>query len=118
MGGVIMLTSDFKMPIPPVKLQQALSDIIESIAMEDTALSNLINSESGVVDKVNKLKCDMYEYIAINESVNNMMKCIARLQMLLQFELEDANELLQRVENLEDDNLSDDELDDMDELEE
>jgi hypothetical protein len=113
-----MLTSDFKMSLPKVQLEQALSDIIESIAMEDTALSNLINSESEVVNKVNKLKCNMYEYIAINQSVNNLMKCIARLQILLQFELEDANELLQKIDNLNDDNLSDDELDDMDELEE
>ena len=41
------------------------------------------------------------------------MKCIAKLQILLQFELEDANDLLQKV-----DIPDNDDIDDTDELEE
>jgi hypothetical protein len=86
--------------------------------MEDTALSNLINSESNVVSNANKFKCNMNEYIALNESVNYLLRCIARLQMLLQFELEDANELLQKAENSDGDSSSGDESDDMDNIDE
>jgi len=113
-----VFTSDFKMPLPPVKLEQALTDIIESIAMEDNALSSLIDSESEAVNNANKLGCDMCEFIALNESVNSLIKCVFRLQILLQFELEDACELLQRIENSDDDSVIDETEDRLDEIDE
>lgn len=108
-----MLTSGFHSQTQPIELEQAISNIIDSISMEDAALSNLINTESEMFKKASKLQCNMNEYITMNESVNNLMKCVTRLQMLLQFELEDAQELLQKI-----DFSNDNDIDDMEDTEE
>jgi hypothetical protein len=111
-----MATQNFQTTMPPIKLEQAICNIIESIAMEDVALSNLINTESEMFNKASKLQCNMNEYIDMNESVNKLMKSVARLQMLLQFELEDAQELLQKIDCSDEDD--DDDIYDTNDTEE
>ena len=39
----------------------------------------------------------MGEFIALNESVNNVLKNVVKLQMLTQIKLEQADELFQRI---------------------
>lgn len=99
-GGDTMLTSNFKIPIPAVDLQQALTDIIESIAMEDVSLGSILAAESLAVEKLKKNSDDIQEFVCVNESVNGIVKSIAKLQIILQFGLEDAKDLLKKIDEI------------------
>jgi hypothetical protein len=92
-----MFISMPKIPLPSVALEQALADIIESIAVEETALSNILHSEGEVLHKTKKVSGDIGAFIYVNESVNCIIKNVVRLQMLMQFMLEDAEGLLQKI---------------------
>lgn len=70
-----------------VSRAQAISDIIESVALEQTGLSHILNAEgekiqaavaSGTIDQM----------LATNKSVENMVNTVARLEMVLQMKLE------------------------------
>ena len=97
-----MDNSDFKIPFPAVNLQQAVTDIIESIAMEDAALGKILAADSEILEKAKKDSGGIGEFVCVNESVNSLMRNISMFQMLLQYELEDANKLLQQAEDLSD----------------
>jgi len=83
-------------PLSDISLEQAITDIIESLALEETALSEILNSESEIVLKTNKISNNIDDYIAVNESVNSIIKNVFRLQMMLQFELDNAEFILQK----------------------
>ena len=78
-----------------ISLEQAITNIIESIALEENALSEILNSESEIVLKTNKISNNIDDFKAVNESVNNVIKSVLRLQMKLQFELDDTELILQ-----------------------
>lgn len=70
-----------------VTRDQAISDIIESVALEQTGLSHIINAEgekiqaavaSGTIDQM----------MEVNASVKSMINSITRLEMVLQSKLE------------------------------
>lgn len=93
-----MQTCMSQIPIPSVSLEQALTDIVETIAMEETALSNILKSEGDVIQKANNVTGNIDEFISVNESVNSIIKNVARLQILIQFKLEDTKKLLQEMD--------------------
>lgn len=95
-----MDNSDYKNPFPAVNLQQAIADMIESIALEDMALGKILAAESEMLEKAKKDSSDMQEFACVNESVNKLVRNISMYQMLLQYELEDAKKLLQQAEDL------------------
>jgi hypothetical protein len=97
-----MYNSDFKIPIPAVDLQQAITDIIESIAMEEAALGKILAAEGEILIKAKKDSGEMQEFVCVNESVNSLVRNISMLQQLLQYELDDAKKLLQQAEDLSD----------------
>ena len=75
-------------------LEQSLSAIVTSIAMEEAALSRLINAESEkiryVVDvaKTEGCQCtNMKDVLAVNKSAEQMMDTIAKLQAILKEKL-------------------------------
>ena len=92
-----MQMSVSQIPIPSISLEQAVTDIVSSIAMEEAALSNILNSEGEIVQIAKKVACDVNDLVSVNESVSSVIKNIARLQMLLQFKLEDAEKLLHKI---------------------
>lgn len=94
-----MLTSEFKIPIPAVDLKQALTDIIETTAMEDAALGKILACESEMLDKAKKSSDNLQEFVVFNESANGIVKNVAKLQIIIQFGLEDAKALLQETED-------------------
>lgn len=98
-GGDMMLDSNFTMPA--VDMQQAITDIIESIAMEDAALCKILDSENSILERSKSGLGDLQEFVGINESINSLVKRISMLQLLMQFELENAKELLEMTENLD-----------------
>lgn len=69
---------------------QAVTDIITSIALEETALSHILNAEG---EKIQKFVSDdstaTYEQILeANNSVKSMVGAITRLEVILQSKLE------------------------------
>jgi len=102
-GGIKMQMSMSPIPIPAISLEQAITDIINSIAMEETALSNILNSEGELIQKTKNVACDVDDLVLLNESVNDVIKNIAKLQMLIQFKLEDAEKLLHKLMDFDDD---------------
>ena len=102
-GYLKMHMSMSQIPILSVSLEQAITDIINSIAMEEAALSNILNSEGEIIQKTKNVACDVDELVSVNESVNSIIKNVARLQMLIQFKLEDAEKLLQKIMDFNED---------------
>jgi hypothetical protein len=95
-----MLDSDFKIPIPAVDLQQAITDIIESIAMENVALGKILAAEGEILEKAKKDSGGIEQFVCVNVSANSLVRNISMFQLLLQYELEDAKNLLQQAEDL------------------
>ena len=82
-------------------LEQSLSAIVSSIAMEETALSKLITAESDkiqyVLDCAKIRGCDcasLKDILAVNNSATCMIKTITELQMILKEKLAIASKHL------------------------
>lgn len=68
---------------------QAITDIIESVALEQTALSHILNAEGEKLQKVIGLaNVKPEQLLVINKSVQSMVNSISRLEMILQAKLE------------------------------
>lgn len=85
--------------IPDVTQVQALTDLLESIALEETALAHLINAEA---EKVQNLAAaagtDTQTAIEIQEAVRGVLATALKMQMLLQFKLEDVLSFKKQLE--------------------
>lgn len=66
---------------------QAVTDVISSVALEQTALSHILNAEGEKIQKIVETATTAEEMLAVNRSVNGMVDSIARLEMLLQNKL-------------------------------
>lgn len=66
---------------------QAITDIIQSVALEQTALGHIINAEGEKIQKAHALNLTNAEMLKINGSVEDMMKAITTLEMVLQCKL-------------------------------
>lgn len=77
--------------IPVVTQEQALTDLLESIALEEAALAHLINAEA---EKVQNLAAvtgtDPQTAIDIQEAVRGVLTTAIKMQLLLQFKLEEV----------------------------
>ncbi|MTI81688.1 MAG: hypothetical protein FH758_12575 [Firmicutes bacterium] len=82
--------------IPERGRKGSIVDIIESIALEETALAALINSEAEKVQAFAEcLDCDhMSDIIDFQKSVSGVVQNAIKMQMLLQFKLEDVIDLI------------------------
>ena len=68
--------------------EQAITDIVESVALEQTALSHILNAEGEKIQKAVKTEdITTAELLAVNKSVESMVNTIARLEMILQSKL-------------------------------
>lgn len=67
---------------------QAITDIITSVALEQTALSHIINAEGEKIQKIVASAQSAEEMLAVNNSVKDMLSSITRLEMVLQGKLE------------------------------
>lgn len=67
---------------------QAITDIIESVALEETALSHILNAEGEKIQKMVAMQDVTPEVLlAINKSVESMVNAVSRLEMILQSKL-------------------------------
>lgn len=73
----------------PISRRQAISNIIDSVAQEQAALSNILDAEG---DKLKKLICSPHVspevLLAANRSVEKTVKAVSRLEAVLQSKLE------------------------------
>lgn len=69
--------------------EQAITDIIESIALEESALSHILNAEGEKLQKIiatADVTPDML--LAANASVEDMVKAVSKLELILQSKLD------------------------------
>ena len=67
---------------------QAITDLIESVALEETALSHILNAEGEKIQKMVALTDVTPEMLlAANKSVESMVNAVSRLDMILQSKL-------------------------------
>lgn len=67
---------------------QAITDIIESVALEETALSHILNAEGEKLQKVLSLEeITPEDILATNQSVESMVNSVANLETILKDKL-------------------------------
>ncbi|MEG0994510.1 MAG: hypothetical protein RSE91_00870 [Bacilli bacterium] len=71
-----------------VKKCEAVTDIIESIALEQTALSHILNAEGEKIQAAVALSTTNEELLKVNKSVQTMVNSVTRLETILQAKLE------------------------------
>ncbi|MEG1448452.1 MAG: hypothetical protein RSC41_03890 [Oscillospiraceae bacterium] len=67
---------------------QAITDIIESVALEQTALSHILNAEGEKSQALVAKAITGDEILAVNSSVKSMVNSITMLELVLQSKLE------------------------------
>ena len=73
----------------PITMTQAVTDLIESIALEETALSHILNAEGEKLQRVIGLDTvDFCQLMEVNESVTNMVSVVSSLELVLKEKLE------------------------------
>ncbi|MCL2637361.1 MAG: hypothetical protein FWD48_03230 [Oscillospiraceae bacterium] len=74
---------------------EAVNAILTSIAMEETALSHIINAEGEKIQYVLANKCSsICEVITVNDSVASLIEKITDLQFLLKMKMQLAKDFL------------------------
>lgn len=62
---------------------QAITDIIQSAALEETALSHILNAEGGKIQKMVVMEDVSPEVLLVtNKSVESMVNAVSRLEMI------------------------------------
>lgn len=67
---------------------QAISDLIQSIALQKTALAHILNAEGEKIQKAASLDFSSADLLSINDSVKDMIKTIVKLEMVLKAKLD------------------------------
>lgn len=68
--------------------EQAVTDLFASVALEQTALSHILNAEGEKIQKVIQLGVSVQEMIDINISVKDMASAVTQMEMVLKDKLE------------------------------
>lgn len=68
---------------------QAVTDLIESVALEETALSHILNAEGEKLQAAIAMSgVTTDQLLCVNKSVQSMVNAVTRLEMVLQAKLE------------------------------
>lgn len=67
--------------------EQAISDIITSVALEQTGLSHILNAEGEKIQAFVGREASAFDLLEANESVRNTIDAVTRLEMVLQSKL-------------------------------
>ncbi|MEG1581720.1 MAG: hypothetical protein RR334_00990 [Clostridia bacterium] len=69
-------------------LEQAINDLITSVALEETGLSHILNAEGEKIQAFVKMAgVTADQLLAVNASVQSMVSAISQLEMILQNKL-------------------------------
>ena len=75
--------------LPRVSLDQAVIDLLESIALQETALSHILCAESQKMKVAMGLDgLDLCKLLEVNDSATNMVHAVANLELVLKEKLE------------------------------
>ena len=85
-GGVYVSTPN--MPPRPISRCQAITNLIESIAQEQAALGRILGAEAEKLDKILCTCTHPHELLRANQSVNQLIRSVTQLEMILQSKLE------------------------------
>ena len=96
-----MNKSIFNIPVSSPGLEKAITDVINSAAMEETVLKNILDLERDIIQRAHNTAGNIEEFVSVNESVNRILRNITKLQMLMQIKLQYAEELLQSIKTFE-----------------
>lgn len=66
---------------------QAITDIVESVALQEAALAHILNAEGEKMQKFLQIETDAEELMELNRSVTNLLGATARLESVLQTKL-------------------------------
>lgn len=66
----------------------AASSLLQSIALEETAISHILNAEGEKLQKAVSIACGQKELIEINQSVESMVDKITSLEIVLKSKLD------------------------------
>ena len=77
-------------PWKPVDKPQAIADVLESIALEEAGLAHIINAEGEKIQAALDLANNVDDLVKVNASVKDTLTNVIKLQMLLQFKLEEV----------------------------
>lgn len=79
----------------PISRRQAITDVIESIAMEEKAVSRILDAEAKkICEAINACRPEIQDFLSIDQSACDCIKSLIKLQMLLQFKLEEIKDFL------------------------
>lgn len=67
---------------------QAVTDVIESVALQQTGISHILNAEGEKIQKALEMGVSTEELLKINSSVESMVNSLTNLEMLLHLKLE------------------------------
>lgn len=77
----------------------AASSLLQSIALEETAISHILNAEGEKIQKVISLhNCDKKDLIKVNKSVEDMVDKITALEIVLKSKLDTITPLLEECD--------------------
>lgn len=69
--------------------EQAITDLIQSVALQETALSHILNAEGEKMQAIIGMEhVTIDELLELNKSVASMVSAITRLEIILQAKLE------------------------------
>lgn len=75
--------------VPKVSLDQAVIDLLESIALQENALSHILCAESKKMNAaMNMDGIDLCKLLEVNDSATNMVHAVANLELVLKDKLE------------------------------
>ncbi len=88
--------------IPEREQEEALTDLLESIALEETALAHILNAEGekiqAIVSQIEEGQLTPDEAIEQQEAIMKMLRMPIKQQILLQFKLEDVLDFKEELE--------------------
>ena len=75
--------------LPKVTLSQAVIDLMESIALQESALSHILCAESQKMKTALAMnEIDLCKLLEVNDSATNMVHAVANLELVLKDKLE------------------------------
>lgn len=72
----------------PVSMSQAITDLIESIAMQEASMSCILAAEAQKIQKALTMEISLDQLLNVNDTAMNMMQTINDLEHTLRDKLE------------------------------
>ena len=73
---------------------QAITDLLESIALQEAGLAHIINAEGEKIQAALAIDgVSIADLITVNQSVSDTLTKVIKLEMMLEFKLEEVNKL-------------------------